>query len=1159
MRIKPRKLPKLEDIFELDEHFLLSPHAGAWRPALICGRRLSDGSTVVLKYWKKARTSIDADLRDLWRREVRHAERLRARLSADDLLVPMLEASEADDAFYVVMPGEWVPLKVKLRDCSPQHWCRGLQAERHRQILWRNLRRLVQGLDVIHAQRVVHGGLDEDVVFTASDHEADFRIGGFEWCFHVSEGASGPTRPFASSLTDDFASVGGLIARMLGLPGDSDQGARSQRFAALELSAREQALLRALMNPVEHGHFDRRRLEELLVAVENDCTVGGWGEQGRFILGVQLDGGDLPDAIDRATDSQIGRGDRPAQLSFMTADLAAGGQIVRHSKGDIWCLGECLAYKLLPSGPTGKEWGSATVRHAVARERLPFDRAEPRPLPAGAVELIRQGDVARRVRELGGLARDWSSLFDHLQAGGEAGADVRLGMLLTDVVLTVSSAVEAIPVEIVARSDGRVDLCAVDDDDLGDLRTALKIKDPARRMQAIFELEEGDSDGMWALRASTAIGGREAEPFVLTFDKSEIVGGQRHYKFRINGKLPADDFMYLSKMVDRNPHAVVQRRSKLLAALASQKELLQTLDRPESTLSSGGRPPLEEDKAFEELDESKQKALKTIWRRTPLQAVVGPPGVGKTHLLSDYVRRSLDEDSGRRILITAQGHQALDNAGNALSEVLASAPEGDELIVVRSKSERASANKVLYAAVQVQALLERVATSRLAKRAPEEHGRAIGELRELSKTGEARSSSLTDSSRELRSLETAVMQAATVLLSTTNSGELSRLVDSGAVFDEVIIEEAAKATGPELLAPMLLSMQRLLIGDHKQLPAFDSERLTELLGDVGAVAKVLASSEALVGALFRDHGLEELVEATRDEERLARICAKAKGLLKLFESIVRKDEDRAVRYPNANRLSVELTEQRRMHPVICDVVSNVFYNRRLKTSKAVIDGFANDPFPVAHRSGHIPEAPIIWVDLPYVQVKKGAGEATPTYHNPAERRAVLAVLQQMRAREGTAPSLAILSPYLRQAARLRNGIIDLPSELAHLAAFKPAATSGEWAGTVDSFQGSEADIVMVSLVRNNGDFGRAALGFVSDPRRMGVLLSRAKRQLILFGSYDFFCAQARRYGQGGDQGSVAGCIPDLMDEFVRLLKENQSCGTPKLVVIPSSLLTRGAS
>lgn len=126
--------------------------------------------------------------------------------------------------------------------------------------------------------------------------------------------------------------------------------------------------------------------------------------------------------------------------------------------------------------------------------------------------------------------------------------------------------------------------------------------------------------------------------------------------------------------------------------------------------------------------------------------------------------------------------------------------------------------------------------------------------------------------------------------------------------------------------------------------------------------------------------------------------------------------------------------------------------RILADSEAAVGGFANDPFPVAHLSGHIPEAPVIWVDLPYVQVKKGASEATPTYHNPAERRAVLAVLQQMRATEGTTPSLAILSPYLRQAERLRNGIIDLSSELAHLAAFKPAATSGAWAGTVDSYR-----------------------------------------------------------------------------------------------------------
>jgi len=58
-------------------------------------------------------------------------------------------------------------------------------------------------------------------------------------------------------------------------------------------------------------------------------------------------------------------------------------------------------------------------------------------------------------------------------------------------------------------------------------------------------------------------------------------------------------------------------------------------------------------------------------------------------------------------------------------------------------------------------------------------------------------------------------------------------------------------------------------------------------------------------------------------------------------------------------------------------------------------------------------------------------------------------------------------------------------------------------GTVDSFQGSEADLVIVSLVRNNPRAGGAALGFLRDRRRINVALSRAKWQLVLVGSLDF--------------------------------------------------------
>ena len=51
--------------------------------------------------------------------------------------------------------------------------------------------------------------------------------------------------------------------------------------------------------------------------------------------------------------------------------------------------------------------------------------------------------------------------------------------------------------------------------------------------------------------------------------------------------------------------------------------------------------------------------------------------------------------------------------------------------------------------------------------------------------------------------------------------------------------------------------------------------------------------------------------------------------------------------------------------------------------------------------------------------------------------------------------------------------------------------------TVDSFQGSEADVVLISFVRANA---KASVGFLKDFQRLNVALTRAKHSLILFGS-----------------------------------------------------------
>lgn len=46
--------------------------------------------------------------------------------------------------------------------------------------------------------------------------------------------------------------------------------------------------------------------------------------------------------------------------------------------------------------------------------------------------------------------------------------------------------------------------------------------------------------------------------------------------------------------------------------------------------------------------------------------------------------------------------------------------------------------------------------------------------------------------------------------------------------------------------------------------------------------------------------------------------------------------------------------------------------------------------------------------------------------------------------------------------------------------------------TVDSSQGCEADIVIVSFVRSHGSHGKSSVGFLTDDRRMNVAITRGK-------------------------------------------------------------------
>lgn len=57
--------------------------------------------------------------------------------------------------------------------------------------------------------------------------------------------------------------------------------------------------------------------------------------------------------------------------------------------------------------------------------------------------------------------------------------------------------------------------------------------------------------------------------------------------------------------------------------------------------------------------------------------------------------------------------------------------------------------------------------------------------------------------------------------------------------------------------------------------------------------------------------------------------------------------------------------------------------------------------------------------------------------------------------------------------------------------------------TVDKFQGHEADIVFLSMVQTKRD------GFMDNPNRLNVAITRAKFQLVIIGDHDYFCQRSR--------------------------------------------------
>ena len=178
---------------------------------------------------------------------------------------------------------------------------------------------------------------------------------------------------------------------------------------------------------------------------------------------------------------------------------------------------------------------------------------------------------------------------------------------------------------------------------------------------------------------------------------------------------------------------------------------------------------------------------------------------------------------------------------------------------------------------------------------------------------------------------------------------------------------------------------------------------------------------------------------------------------------------------------VMLKIQYRMNQLISDWISSSMYNGELCAAESVKNHTLRDlPNVSCEPFGFIDDVianPINLVDTAGEYMNEASEDSDDSKSNPGEATIVAILIDRLRKKGVNSNQIAIISPYSAQVQLLSS---VLPNEYS--------------CRSVDGYQGGEAEVVIISLVRSNDD---GSCGFLSDKRRLNVAVSRARRCCIV--------------------------------------------------------------
>ena len=239
------------------------------------------------------------------------------------------------------------------------------------------------------------------------------------------------------------------------------------------------------------------------------------------------------------------------------------------------------------------------------------------------------------------------------------------GLILTQILDALFTACDIWPVSLVESTEMggliRVGVSSREDVTRERLSEALAMEPPALRISGALSGEQTATESDWKLSEVGSLGARDHEEANWKFvDCANEGTPEAVFRFERTGAEPLGSELYLWHGQYVGHDSLLRRRLKALRTLGEHAELLEMLTNRRIS-ARRSHDNLAVDEAFEELDDSKKRVLKEIWSVLPWYFVQGPPGVGKTRLVSELVARYFKGDSTARLLLSAQSHQALDH------------------------------------------------------------------------------------------------------------------------------------------------------------------------------------------------------------------------------------------------------------------------------------------------------------------------------------------------------------------------------------------------------------------------------------------------------------------------------------------------------------------